>query len=173
MCEGPVGLGFFPERDSLPKGLIGGAKVVAPGSVSWPGRPHPLPVLQPRLHALILCMKNFWGQEIHIGSTVGVGYRRTGATWHQVGVVVTLEEKLLPYYNPDSKTYWATRVVWISEDRGGCNWYDGPVFESSWNAEDLLLLANESLDPGLQESLRKAWSDWQVKHTTQADWVLA
>lgn len=106
-------------------------------------------------------MKNHWGQEISIGSTVGVGFRRTGAKWHQLGVVVKTEEKPI---NSWSRPEWVALVIWVSEDRGQKDWYDGPIFHSQYPARDLLVIDDESIDEDLLGHLEAAYADWVFRH---------
>lgn len=109
-------------------------------------------------------MKNYWGQEIAIGSTVGVGY--SGATWHQLGVVVKLEEKPEVSWRPERK-FWAASVIWVSDDRGGRSWYDGPVFQSQYPAADLLVIDDSTIDPVLFDALADAYAEWIFTHSPE------
>ena len=102
-------------------------------------------------------MKNFWGQEITIGSLVGVGFRRTGAKWHQLGVVVNIQKKPLGW--DVAKEKWVASVVWVSEDRGQKSWYDGPNFRSAWEVQDLLAIDETTIDAGLLDKLNEAYAD--------------
>lgn len=109
-------------------------------------------------------MKNFWGQEIAIGSTVGVGYRRTGSKWRQLGTVVKLTEKKLAWPRNGQETFWQATVVWVSEERGERSWYDGPTFMSPWDVRDLLVVDEKTLDPNLVEAIDNAYADYMFRH---------
>lgn len=105
-------------------------------------------------------MKNFWGQEISIGSVVGVGFRRSGAKWHQLGVVVDIQEKSIEYR---TETYWQASVVWVSSERGDLRWFSGPIFRSAWPARDLLVIEEDTIDDELLGKLSDAYADVMLK----------
>lgn len=109
-------------------------------------------------------MLNHWGQQVAIGSTVGVGFRRSGSQWHQLGVVVKLENRRP---NVWSDITWVALVVWVSEERGDCFPHDGPIFTSNFPAEDLLVIDDESIAPPLLQALGSAYADWVFKHAPE------
>lgn len=99
-----------------------------------------------------------------IGSVVGVGYRRTGASWHQLGVIVKLEEKEPNSWSRSPKD-WIASVVWHSWDRGVGGCYNGPTFMSQFPVRDLLVIDDETIDEDLLGALENAYADWVFSHT--------
>lgn len=111
-------------------------------------------------------MKNDFGQDIRVGSFVGLGVRKGDSSEQRVGIVLDLFTKI--------DTYRPNRVSW----HGKCAWYDPNVYYM-WNAEKeeseaffrpgkvmisnqmfrFFLLDPASLDPEIAETLRAAYAE--------------
>ncbi|QSM01100.1 hypothetical protein SEA_NANOSMITE_55 [Mycobacterium phage Nanosmite] len=123
-------------------------------------------------------MKNLFGQEIAIGSVVGVGYRRSHSAEHALGVVVhmwpvpythttwTPPEKYGEPWGREDETreYMFAKVRWVIARNGN-------AFTSHWNINDLILVDDRGLDVGYALLLDKAYEAFMFDNKAPSDFI--
>ncbi|QNL30767.1 hypothetical protein SEA_ESTES_58 [Mycobacterium phage Estes] len=123
-------------------------------------------------------MKNLFGQEITIGSVVGVGFRRSNSSCHALGVVLDMVPIPYTHYSwvpndgegkpwtrvSEQREWMKTKVRWVPTTSE----YN---FITHWNVEDLILVDDAALGTEYRGRLDAAYAEYMLDEKKPSDFV--